>query len=487
MDDRRYNRRGLLKLVGVGSAVVAGAALGIRNADFSDTEDNRRQPTSTEPTATSGGQQTVTGTGTPVETDSTGTPSGPPEIVNVRDFGAKADGTTDDTQAVLNAIKAVASGGTVVLPTGTIRISAHNNGYRSDETRAAVPIERPDDGLIIEGQGSGPFGTRLVMAPDHEANHIGLEVASQSSGDSGGEHSGLTIRNLTIDGQWWEQTATESGFPNGFGVNIRGQSREVSFDNCRFQNWATNGGLMAAAGIRITDCVFRGNGYGVSQFGFYGHGFNANPGNQGGEIVVKECAFLNNTGEGVDVKSGTVRMERCLFRSNGWGIKLNPMTEEVLVRHCGMFDSGAMHIHCVPTGDKETGTLRLESVVLNGSPWAAIDLNRRPGTLEGTNILVKNANLDNERDGALYVNAYSDEGDRVTDIGMLSVHDSVGNALSFKHATGSIETLNTGLDDIGSVADLTIGATKDDDPISVSVPSLSVIDAIWEYDEYIHD
>jgi hypothetical protein len=45
-------------------------------------------------------------------------------VFNVRDFGAVADGTTDDTAAVQRAIDAARAGGTVLFPPGTYRITS---------------------------------------------------------------------------------------------------------------------------------------------------------------------------------------------------------------------------------------------------------------------------------------------------------------------------------------------------------------------------
>src|SRR5438552_3587176 len=47
------------------------------------------------------------------------------EVINVKEFGAKGDGVTDDTTPIQNALNAVPStGGTVLFPVGTYKISS---------------------------------------------------------------------------------------------------------------------------------------------------------------------------------------------------------------------------------------------------------------------------------------------------------------------------------------------------------------------------
>jgi len=483
MVEREIERRTFLKVVGSIGAVSLGTVLGVRHlnpdrqASKQGTVTGTRSP-SGEPTP-SPVTSTQTPANTAVETDSTATSTKSPDMVNLLDFGANVDGVTDNTEALRSAIRTVAADGTVVLPSGKIVISAKDRESKpGNTTNAAIRIDQADKGLTIKGQGPGPSGTHLVMGPNHSENHIGIEFPKESTESQKGENAGTTIRDLVLDGNWSMQGRREKQYPNAFGINVRGQYQALTLENCRVRNWATNGGLMRAPGVRLRSCTFEHNGYGAAHSGRHGHGFNVRTTDQSGRVVAEKCMFFDNTGEGIDARGGKVTVKDSIFDSNGWGIKIKQQTEDVLVQNCEMVNSGAMHIHCVPTGSDGTGRLRLESVAMNGSEWPAIDLNGRPGKIEGDNILVMNAARgDHRNNGAgIFADADSPKGDRIVDIGTLSVHNVVGSALHFEHASGSIDRLiYSDTDGIGSVDAVTIGTETVGDPISVSLPQRSAV------------
>jgi len=71
------------------------------------------------------------------------------DIVSVKDFGAKGDGTTDDTAAIQAAIDAVGSQGTVHVPSGTYVVSS------------TIQITRDRVHLL----GAGAWASTLLFAP----------------------------------------------------------------------------------------------------------------------------------------------------------------------------------------------------------------------------------------------------------------------------------------------------------------------------------
>lgn len=69
-------------------------------------------------------------------------------VVSVSDFGAVADGVTDDTAAIQAAIDA-AAGGAVLLPKGRYRVDG--------------VLVVHESGVVLRGEGSGPDGSVLVI------------------------------------------------------------------------------------------------------------------------------------------------------------------------------------------------------------------------------------------------------------------------------------------------------------------------------------
>lgn len=113
------------------------------------------------------------------------------DIINVKDYGAKGDGSTDDTDAIASALAAatVAGGGRVYMPTGTYIVS-HMIDIPSRVSLFGAGI----DATVIQASASMPRWTTILNA-----------------GSPSALKSGIEIRDLTVDGKNAERLSNADG------------------------------------------------------------------------------------------------------------------------------------------------------------------------------------------------------------------------------------------------------------------------------------
>src|SRR5258708_259597 len=123
--------------------------------------------------------------------NSDGTLSGAYSLTNVKDYGAKGDGSTDDTAAIQSAINASSSGATIFFPPGTYIISS--------------PIQYKGSRSYI-GAGTKLAGTSVIKQKDN-ANMTatggpltGLFVDSGWYANNTFVSNPVLIENLAFDG-----------------------------------------------------------------------------------------------------------------------------------------------------------------------------------------------------------------------------------------------------------------------------------------------
>ncbi|GAB5526668.1 MAG: hypothetical protein Roseis2KO_45400 [Roseivirga sp.] len=150
-------------------------------------------------------------------------------IFNVQDFGAKGDGTHDDTRTFMGAIAAAdaANGGIVWVPPGKYKITG-----RLEITRQ----------VIIQGAGWNPAvdteGSWLFMTKDYSEQEPGIVITSASSGASG---RGTMIKDLAF--HHFQNNADPGWEPIDypFAIEIHGGSGDdVFLENIMLRD-ATNG------------------------------------------------------------------------------------------------------------------------------------------------------------------------------------------------------------------------------------------------------
>jgi hypothetical protein len=433
MLDSDISRRKAIAALGATAASALGVGYGIH-------EITSRQ-------SRPGGSAAETDSGS--ESGSSGTTASDPDALNLVDFGATVDGTTDDTSAFEKALDAIEPGGTLRLPPGDIVISS-----KQFEEQAAVLFSESIPNLTIEGD--GPLRTRINMAAGHENNYIGFRA--MDSVDMGG----LTFRNLQLNGNWRNQSAQ-----NGFGFEIRGDGVEpITLENCRISNWGTNGGNLNTNAV-IRSCDFIGNGRGAARYDRLGHGINVTLDALSDEtLLVENCLFRNNTGAAIDSQRGEITFRNTVVEKSGYGFKHHEDTY-LTVENCKFRDISSRPWYMIP-GRQRLGTVRCIDTVFENAGWPAFDF-PSPADFRGDNILIVGANQNNERDGSFYAR---DGGD--FDLGRLSIHDSAhGAALELRDCSGRIDELvhsgNPG--GVGVTEGVEIGTVTQGDPISLDPPA----------------
>ena len=236
----------------------------------------------------------------------------PPESerLDIRDFGAEIDGTTNDTQAIRDAIASADDGDTVYFPAGTTVVSADvENG------RTAIPLdsEAVPQNLQLTGEGRESV---IRMGDGQDPSHTVLRFTGR------GEFGGLVIQQLQIDGNKEAQTGT-----SGHGIMAFNEEGAMTPANVRIEGlWVTNcsqsgislyrGGFVVER-CTVTDCTI--------------HGVNIGNGAEWDEnlppVVVRQCLCTENGKSnpggtyGINCSGGNILVEDCVCANNGQGSK----------------------------------------------------------------------------------------------------------------------------------------------------------------------
>lgn len=256
--------------------------------------------------------------------------------LDARDFGARGDGTSDDTRALQAAIDALPDGGTLALgpgnyvidPERSLRLRSHTRLAMAPDTRLVARANAAPRAyvLLIEGvRDVQVSGGRIVGDRDHHRSTAGewghgimvrgaeqvllrdLHIARcWGDGISVGGISGARVlpsRDIRI-----EDVVCAGNRRQGLTI---GRSRNVRVLRSHFL--ATQGTLPGcgidiepdpgdgAEDIDIEACTLRGN-----------HGAGLQVYERGRRIGVRRCIIRGNRGDGVLIRGG----ERCVIEDN---------------------------------------------------------------------------------------------------------------------------------------------------------------------------
>lgn len=151
-------------------------------------------------------------------------------VVNVKDYGAKGDGTTDDTAAVQAAINAAElkyyQGGTVFFPAGVYKITGSGLIHNASDTSLTILGEGPSSTLLSF------TGTGTCLTIDTPPSNV--SYFSMKGVQFGGNYTnnGFWIKNYVNNG------LIESCNFSAFQYAIKlGDVYATTFINCNFRNY----------------------------------------------------------------------------------------------------------------------------------------------------------------------------------------------------------------------------------------------------------
>ena len=253
--------------------------------------------------------------------------------INVKDFGAKGDGITDDTNAIQDAIYYVemVGGGTVLIPNGTYMILAHVDGYIGNYLRDQGGIAMKDNvhlklskGASLKAITNGMPQYQIIRA--YKKKNITIEggtiIGERTSHTGttgewgygislqGGES--LTIKDLTVKDCWGDGinlqfVADTIDIPTN--VLISG----VTSTNNRRQGMSVEGVI----NLTVRDSKFTLTNGTAPQCGVDIEPWSTN--SKVENVLFDNCEFTDNNSSGMLIMGrmiSKVKLDNCYFKGN---------------------------------------------------------------------------------------------------------------------------------------------------------------------------
>lgn len=201
--------------------------------------------TTTQRTTTTVAPTTTTTTAPPTTT----TTSPTSQVLNVRDYGAKGDGLTDDRAAIQACIDAaVAEGKWAYMPPGTYKMNAVSGQSHALNLSSGAKLAGAGASSVIYSEVTYPFwidGKTSITLRNFTLDS-NLATVNQAGIFIKGNSSYITVDGLTITDMHWSAIATQatstlahSTFKNliirdigMFGVHINGGGSHLVFEDC---------------------------------------------------------------------------------------------------------------------------------------------------------------------------------------------------------------------------------------------------------------
>lgn len=276
--------------------------------------------------------------------------------LNVTDYGAVGDGSSDDTSAINDAILDANPGDTVYLPAGTYLVNVRS-GY-SGNGNGAIQFHGPSGINDITFEGDGP-GTVIEMEAG-QSTTWGRCIIIEADGYS---TEGLTLRNFVIEGNRGSHSFSENRAHVIATNDQEGAPAGVLFEDIHIQNGAGSGIF-----DRLDNTVYRR----VTVENCWGHGIGL-VGSQSHKRTIEQCLLdgQDKSGyHGIDANYGHVEIidTVCINGGNGnGGTKWTTHTASLTVRRSRFSNNTNQGLGKRGSPRSPSTDVTLENVVMNGN------------------------------------------------------------------------------------------------------------------------
>ena len=211
--------------------------------------------------------------------------------LNVRDFGAAGDESSNDTAAIQSALDSASDGDRVYFPKGDYLIAT--GGSRGP----ILTVPNTVDNLTIEGDPG--YGTSRLFISQSEYSSSSRIFPLMRTPLGSRTVTGLEIRNLTVDGNRPSSTATRTQglqfYPSG-----AGGGHDILVEDCWVEGCTSSGILSREGGITYNRVTSVGNN---QNFGVSARDDDM-AGRDGYDIVMRDCVSQNANWVGIDHNQG---------------------------------------------------------------------------------------------------------------------------------------------------------------------------------------
>jgi len=271
--------------------------------------------------------------------------------VNVMDYGAAGDGTTED-QAALNA--ALLTGASeVYFPAGTYLIDSDSSTPNDGTEGGIAPVSNqtlrlaPD--AILKAKASSSDSGNIIRIRDlSNVRVLGGQIDGNLPNYSGSSEFGFGLSLWGSSNIWVTDVFAKDCWGDGFYIDEgTGSGDSIHFHGCTAERCRRQGmSIVVGTRISLTNCIFRDTGTLNGTSPESGLDIEPDAGNVVTDVAVVGCLFESNDGPGVnvalsgDTASGNITITGCVTQNND---------------HAGYHVSGAANNHVAIVGCSSAG------------------------------------------------------------------------------------------------------------------------------------